>query len=367
NFQSAADLISEYQPSVFNEMREKEDFIDRCETVLSDYVVKIDRRRLTNDNKMVVLEILNSVGDFERIGDYCMNMAYVASRNDETGLKFSVFGSRELQLITEATQYTLKTVIKAFAEDNGRDASRVEPLADVIDHMKEIIKAHHVERLQDGTCTVEGGVALLDLINGFERIASHASNIALHIVKRTTGDKSFDDMHGHIFDPATEEYKALQNYYDTKYIVPLVQMEKMETEKPGVPEKTEETLEKPDETAAERIPEPEHTSETPVEGTAVPENTPGTYSGTDAEKDTAAENPGDTANVPEEPDVKPEEEAQQIEEVPAGTAEEDAGARGEQENADIPDGKRDKKAKKKKIKIKDKVKEKDKKKKHKGK
>ena len=221
NFQSAAGLISEYQPSVFNEMKEKEDFIDRCETVLSDYVVKIDRRRLTRDNKLVVLEILNSIGDFERIGDYCINMAYAAQGKDESGIKFSEVGKAELAVITEASRYTLKTVIKAFSEDNGHEASRVEPLADTIDQLKEIIKAHHVERLQEGTCSVEGGVALLDLINCFERIASHASNIALHIVKRTTGDREFDEMHGHIYNPLTEEYQALLNYYRDKYILPI--------------------------------------------------------------------------------------------------------------------------------------------------
>lgn len=221
NFQSAAGLISEYQPSVFNEMREKEDFIDRCETVLSDYVVKIDRRRLTRDNKLVVLEILNSIGDFERIGDYCINMAYAAQGKDESGIKFSEVGKAELNIITEASRYTLETVMKAFSEDNGHEASRVEPLADTIDQLKEIIKTHHVERLQEGICSVEGGVALLDLINCFERIASHASNIALHIVKRTTGDREFDEMHGHIYNPSTEEYQALLNYYRDKYITPV--------------------------------------------------------------------------------------------------------------------------------------------------
>ena len=224
NFRYATGLIEKYDPQVFRSMQENENFIDRCETMLSDYVVRIDRRRLTGDNRRVVLEILNSIGDFERIGDYCMNMAYVAEGMDETGLSFTDAGKRELQTIIDASLYALDTVCRAFTEDNGREASRIEPLSDTIDRMKDIIKAHHVGRLQDGSCSVEGGVALLDLINSFERIASHASNIALHVVKRTTGDSNFDEMHGHIFDESTEEYQALIKYYDTKYIDPLVNM-----------------------------------------------------------------------------------------------------------------------------------------------
>ena len=87
--------------------------------------------------------------------------------------------------------------------------------------LKEIIKSHHVERLQEGDCGVQGGVALFDLINCYERIAAHASNIALHVVKRTSGDKEFDEMHGHVTDTETEEYIALEKYYEQKYIEPV--------------------------------------------------------------------------------------------------------------------------------------------------
>ena len=224
NYRTATRMIYHYDAEKFPLMEEKEEFLDRCETVLSTYVVRIDQRRLTEDDKRVVSEILNSIGDLERVGDYCMNMAYVAEGMDETGLSFTDAGKRELQTIIDASLYALDTVCRAFTEDNGREASRIEPLSDTIDRMKDIIKAHHVGRLQDGSCSVEGGVALLDLINSFERIASHASNIALHVVKRTTGDSDFDEMHGHIFDESTEEYQALIKYYDTKYIDPLVNM-----------------------------------------------------------------------------------------------------------------------------------------------
>nr|MCR5543066.1 Na/Pi cotransporter family protein [Eubacterium sp.] len=221
NFNYASELINEYKPAVFTNMQENESFIDKCETVLSDYIVKIDRKRLTNDNKFVVTEILNSIGDFERIGDYCMNMAYVAERKSESGLVFSDVGQMELATITEATRKAVETVLKAFIEENGGIAARVEPLADTIDELKEIIKSHHVERLQEGDCGVQGGVALFDLINCYERIAAHASNIALHVVKRTSGDKEFDEMHGHVTDTETEEYIALEKYYEQQYIDPV--------------------------------------------------------------------------------------------------------------------------------------------------
>lgn len=231
NYNLATGLIHEYDAAAFTTLESNETFLDKCETTLSAYIVRIDRKRLTPDNKRVVSEILHSIGDFERIGDYCMNIAYVAQNNYDSKLVFSEAGLQDIDAIISATQYTLKTLMTAFAKDEKSLAVRVEVLAYTINRMKEIIKSHHVKRLQSGDCSVSGGVALLDLTNAFERIASHSSNIALHIVKRTDGDISLDEMHGHTIDRTSEEYKALENYYFSMYIEPILKLKKNKVNK----------------------------------------------------------------------------------------------------------------------------------------
>ena len=64
-------------------------------------------------------------------------------------------------------------------------------------------------------------VVSLDLVNCFERIASHAANVALHVMKRASADQNFDEMHGHSSDAATEEYQALYTYYESRYLLPV--------------------------------------------------------------------------------------------------------------------------------------------------
>ena len=65
-----------------------------------------------------------------------------------------------------------------------------------------------------------------------ETLRLHAANIALHIIKRTSGDQGFDEMHGHVEDTGSEEYKALENYYFTMYIEPLLTGGKKSKESP---------------------------------------------------------------------------------------------------------------------------------------
>ena len=222
NYYLTVDLLIGYDEKTFAKVMENEAFIDKAETSLSDYILRINRNRLTPDNKLVMSEILNSISDFERIGDYCVRMAYVARDMSEQEITFTLAGVNELTSIMSATKKTMDTVRDAFQEDDEKQAAKVEPLYETIRMMRATIQAHHIDRLQDGTCSVPAGVALLDLIQCLERIASHSRNISLHIVKRVRGDRKFDDMHGHALDPASEEYQSLQVYYMNKYLDPML-------------------------------------------------------------------------------------------------------------------------------------------------
>ena len=265
NYKLATSMIYEYDESKLPKMEENEAFVDKCETILSAYVVRIDRKRLTLDDKLMVNEILNSIGDFERMGDYCMNIAYVARNKNEQEIHFSPAGHMETEDIIAAVEYTLELTFNAFRDDDVSLAIRVEPLSEAIDELKEIIKSHHVERLQEGTCSIEGGVSLFDLVNSFERIASHAANVSLHVIKKVRKDREFDEMHGHASDNLSEEYKAMYHYYESKYIEPVlnfkppapevepVKAEEAKPEKSDKPQKTEksqkaEKTEKPQKT-----------------------------------------------------------------------------------------------------------------------
>ena len=223
NYQIATNLIYNYDPSKQKILDENESFIDKCESALSSYIVKINSKRLSKDDRLVVSEILNSVSDFERMGDHCINIFYVAQDKNAQDIHFSPAGHQEVEMIIQAVDNTMKTTFEAFKHDNAAAAIRIEPLAEIIDKLKEVIKAHHVERLQSGDCGIEGGIALVDLVTSFERISSHCANISLHIVKRVGNDRNFDEMHGHANDSFSEEYKALYHYYESQYIAPVLE------------------------------------------------------------------------------------------------------------------------------------------------
>ena len=115
----------------------------------------------------------------------------------------------------------IESTFGAFDSENMNQAYKIQPLAKVINDMKEMLESHHVERLQVGDCGVAGGVALYDLVNSYQRIANHSKSISRHVIKRLTRDDSLDALHGRLVDKDTEEYLALEKYYYSKYIKPI--------------------------------------------------------------------------------------------------------------------------------------------------
>ncbi len=223
NFHIGCDLIKKYDQKQADILLENEEFIDKCESALNEYLLKVTSKNLTKHDRRQASELLNSVSDLERIGDYCENLMVTAKNIEEQKITFSEDGSEELFTILAATENIITTTFNAFKDDDLTAIARIEPLAQTISEVKEIIKEHHVIRLQTGECGIAGGFALVDILTGLDRIGSHCANIGLHIAKKISSE-NIDEMHGHIYTvgyKTSEEYKALYCYYVSLYSSPI--------------------------------------------------------------------------------------------------------------------------------------------------
>ena len=221
NYQIAMQLFEKKDDDKLAVLNENETFIDKCETVLSRYTLKVNTKRLTADERKVVSKILNSISDFERIGDRCINIYFSGETKNENGVHFSEEGIKEAKAIIAAMDLMLRATIESFRDNDTTMAGRIEPMKRAVGKMADTIKEQHIERLERGECNVEAGIALLDLVGNIERMASHCGNVALHIVKRVNSFDEFDDMHGHAMDRRSEEYKALYQYYLNQFVGPI--------------------------------------------------------------------------------------------------------------------------------------------------
>ena len=125
----------------------------------------------------------------------------------EKGMTFSEKALEELKVIIRAVTDIVDTSYIVFEDKNQELAKKVEPLEEIIDELNMELKSRHVRRLRKGTCTIEQGFVLSDVLTSLERIADHCSNIAVCVSQ--VSEDSFD-THSYLHDMKKEENEAFQ-------------------------------------------------------------------------------------------------------------------------------------------------------------
>ena len=196
----ALSLLEQYDPKSEEKLRKKEDLLDRFEDELGTYLVQLSGRELTEEESREVSKILHAIGDYERIGDHALNILYAAKEVFEKQIAFSGQAQNEIRVLAGAVGEIMQMTRKACDMEDLLLATRVEPLEQVIDDLKAEIKHRHIDRLQEGRCTIELGFVLNELLTNFERISDHCSNLAACMIQ----------LHQHSLE--THQYLNLLKY-----------------------------------------------------------------------------------------------------------------------------------------------------------
>ena len=222
NYGLCIQMLDHYDEHTIEDINENEAFLDKAETKLSDYMVKVTGCNLQSEERKEATKIMHSIMDFERIGDHCVKLSDVAAYNISNDIVFTDNAKRELVLVADAVNEILTTTVSSFEQDDDSEALKVEPLEELISAMCESVKENHVARLQAGICTVQSGISLVECLTSFERIAAYCSNIALHVIEKHTSGSGFD-MHGYAKEMhvSSEVYQDYYYEYSKKYMIPL--------------------------------------------------------------------------------------------------------------------------------------------------
>ena len=183
NIRLAVQQFSHYSDSDQLLVLQTEEEIDAFEDRLSTYLVKLSTQALSQGDSHVISKMLHAVGDFERLGDHAVNLVGVAKEIHDKGLSFTKEAQDELDNLIKAIDEILNMTVKAYKTGDVDLAARVEPLEEVIDQLTAKMKDRHIKRLQQGVCTIEKGFIFSDLLNNYERISDHCSNIAVAVIE----------------------------------------------------------------------------------------------------------------------------------------------------------------------------------------
>ena len=214
---SSIDCFATYDKAKAAGIRAAEDKTDHLEDVIGSYLVKFSTKQLNETEGAMASMLLKAIGDFERISDHAVNILESAEEMREKGIVFSDSAKAEMNSLCAAANEIVNLSYSAFVENNAEQANLVEPLEQVIDRMKELLRARHIDRLRMGECGIEAGFVWSDLITNMERVSDHCSNIAGCVM-----DTKEQNMNLHeslkILRSDNEFYREKYTEYTKKYL-----------------------------------------------------------------------------------------------------------------------------------------------------
>ena len=186
NYVKMRTLFNEYDKKTVENIYAREDIIDATEDKLNAYLVKLTDCELTEYESRTVTALLHLLSEFERIGDYSINLVESAEELNSKGLRFSPKAMAEFTVIANAVEEIITMAIDAAEKKDATVAMRIEPLEEVIDYLNETLKNRHIDRLKNGMCQVDAGIIFLDMLINLERISDHCSNSAVYVLGLST-------------------------------------------------------------------------------------------------------------------------------------------------------------------------------------
>jgi len=196
-----------------------EDSIDQYEDRLGTYLLKITSKELSDEQNKSTGKFLHTITDFERISDHAVNLAKAAKEIHEKEIVFSSDAEHELRVLRDAVAEIVTMAIDAFINNDLQLSAKVEPLEELIDNLCGELKLHHVERLKTGVCSFNTGFVFNDILNDYERIADHCSNIAITMIALESDSFDTHKYIDSIKQLKSETYAKYYDEYSRKYLI----------------------------------------------------------------------------------------------------------------------------------------------------
>lgn len=184
NFKKGCKVLNKYDPVLVSQINEDEAYIDQFTDNTDRFLIGLSKAVETEWDDRQLDMLMQTVPNFERIGDYATNLVELAERLQTENSAFSDTAKKELNIICGAVNEILSITVDAFARDDNEAAKAIEPLEETIDDMVMILRDRHTKRLKNGSCSIGSGLVFMEALTYLERASDQCSSIAVMMLAR---------------------------------------------------------------------------------------------------------------------------------------------------------------------------------------
>ncbi|MBQ3542189.1 MAG: Na/Pi cotransporter family protein [Oscillospiraceae bacterium] len=184
NFYKGCQQLKKYDEKLAQTINDDEDCLDQFADRADQFLIGLSKSIESERDDRQLDMLMQTVPNFERVGDYATNFVELAQRLDQDKTAFSESARKELEILGSAVIEILDLTVDAFANSDNDKAKAIEPLEETIDDMVMILRDRHTKRLKMGACSVSSGLVFMEVLTYMERASDQCSSIAMMMLAR---------------------------------------------------------------------------------------------------------------------------------------------------------------------------------------
>ena len=155
-----------------------EQTVDYLERAITEYCVSIAKMEISFDQSRELAGILGAVGDVERMGDHCESLLNLLRRRYDKDVDWSDQATKDLSEIGDKADTFLELLRMNLDEPLADLMPRAREIEEMVNQERGRLRSIYVNRLRDGSCSMDHGLIVIDMLTSFEKIGDHSFNVA---------------------------------------------------------------------------------------------------------------------------------------------------------------------------------------------
>ena len=221
SFRKSMELLGKFDRRRLEKMQKREDAIDKIEEKVTGFLVELGNFDLSDQESKTVTTLLKIESEFEKVGDYTFKFSKIVEDMNDKNIKFSESAYKNCERMYNITEDVILNTIKCFEEKDIKIAIEIEALKEYAEVQREQYRNEHIERLKEGKCNVESGIAFLEILTICEKVIDHCSNVSIFTTNYMTNE-SFITKHeffNRVYKAESELLKNKLNECGHKYAI----------------------------------------------------------------------------------------------------------------------------------------------------
>jgi phosphate:Na+ symporter len=164
--------------TLYDEIAHQEDYTDRMEIEIANYLEQVSDNHLSDETKMKVRQMMRAISELESIGDACYNQARILRRINESGRrmpKILINNLHAMMVLVDEALTQMNIVMEGQSKEHDiRDTYRIE---NDINSMRQRLKLENIRAVDDHEYDYAIGSMYVDIVNECEKLGDYIVNV----------------------------------------------------------------------------------------------------------------------------------------------------------------------------------------------